>query len=269
VQAAGSASQTGRAQTRFRAFHNHNTELKELQPTWITPLVGTTPLLGQFVREEFVRQKVVGGYPVWNIGNGKGPSILTSSRTEADLAIPNYVVHGAAPGTDGVGDFCLTARYRIVSGNQHHGNFSLAAIASQTWTTGLAKNGAVAWTRGITVSGGKAFGRFAALSSLGTTIPATSGLSSLGRPVLWNTAFEAHVTPKLWAQVESNATFYSGGTHDGAKQNYLTPGVFLVPMRPWSEKSKSYCLLGVGMQIAASHYHASDHNLVIDTKIYF
>jgi hypothetical protein len=210
-----------------------------------------------------------GGDPVWNIGNGKGPGLLLSNRVGTDLAIPNYVVHGAAAGTDGVGDFSITTRYRLFSGNRQHGNYSVAAIANQSWSTGLAKNGAISWTRGITLAGGKAFGRFALLSSIGATIPASSGLATLGRPVAWNSAFEIHATSKLWAQLESNATFYNGGAHDGKKQNFMTPGVFLSPMRPWSEKSNTYFLLGVGMQIAATQYHASDHNLVIDTKIYF
>lgn len=257
------------AQSYFRSFHSHNADMKELQPTWMTPLVMTTPLLGQFVREEFVRAKMSGGDPVWNIGNGKGPSLIMSPRIEADLTVPNYVVHGVAAGTDGVGDFCFATRYRILSGNKLHGNFSISAVASQTWTTGLAQNGAVSWTRGITLAGGKVLGRFAVLSSIGAVLPAASGLSALGRPVAWNSALEMHVTPKFWAQVESNSTFYEGGAHDGKKQVFATPGFFLAPMRPWSEKSKSYFLIGVGMQIATSQYHASDHNLIVDTKIYF
>jgi hypothetical protein len=257
------------AQTFLSSFHNHNAEVKALQPTWVTPLVGTTPLLGQFVREQFVRQKMPGGDVVWNIGNNKGLSLILSRRVEADLSIPNYMVHGAAAGTDGVGDFCLTTRIRIASGNKERGDYSVSAVASQTWTTGLAKNGAAVWTRGITLAGGKAFGRLAALGSVGTTIPADSGLASLGRPVALNSAFEMHVTPKLWAQFETNTTVYNGGTHDGMKQNFVTPGVFLVPMRPWSAASKSYFLVGVGMQFATTRYHGSDHNLVVDTKIYF
>src|SRR5260370_22526744 len=55
------SSSLGNAQSYFRGFHNHNAELKEVQPTWVTPLVGTTPLLGRFVREEFVRHKMPGG----------------------------------------------------------------------------------------------------------------------------------------------------------------------------------------------------------------
>ena len=259
----------GNAQNYFRDFHNQNAELKAVQPTWITPLVGTTPLLGQFVREEFVRQRVVGGDSVWNIGNGKGLSLVFLKRVETDLSMPNYVVHGAAAGTDGLGDFCVTARVRIASGNRESGNYSVSAVASQTWTTGQAKNGAVAWTRGITMVGGKAFGRFAALGSVGATIPADSGLATMGRPVAVNSAFEMHVKPRLWAQVESNSTFYEGGTHDGKKQNFMTPGVFLVPLRPWSAKSKSYVLLGVGMQFATTHFHTTDHNLIVDSKIYF
>jgi len=264
-----SASEACRAQSLFHDFHNGNTEIKQVQPTWMTPLVMTTPLLGQFVRGEFVRQRMPGGDSQWNIGNGKGPSILLSNRVEVDMAIPNYVVHGANTGTDGVGDFCFTTRYRLFSGNQQHGNYIVTAVANQTWATGLAKNGAPSWTRGITLAGGKAFGRFAVLSTIGTTIPAASSLATLGRPVAFNTAFEMHVTPKLWAQVESDSTFFYGGTHDGKKQSYVTPGLFLAPMRPWDAQSKSYLLLGVGMQIATTQYHASDHNLVIDTKIYF
>ena len=256
------------AQSLIRGFHDRNAEVKALQPTWVTPLVGTTPLLGQFVREEFVRQKVAGGDSVWNIGNNKGLSLILSPRVETDLSVPNYVVHGEAPGADGVGDFCFTTRVRIASGNGG-GNYSVAAVMSQTWATGLEKNGAAAWTRGITMAGGKAFGRFAALGSVGATIPADAGLATMGRPVALNTAFEMHVKPRLWAQVESNSTFYNGGTHDGKIQTYMTPGVFLAPLRPWSGKSKSYVLLGVGMQFATTRYHASDHNLVVDTKVYF
>jgi len=256
-------------QSYFRDFHNHNAEMKALQPTMITPLVMPTPLLGQFVREEFVRQRVAGGDSVWNIGNGKGLSLLFLKRVETDLSIPNYAVHGAAAGTDGLGDFCVTARVRIASGNTDAGNYSISTVLSQTWTTGQAKNGAVAWTRGITMVGGKAFGRFAALGSVGATIPSDAGLATIGRPVAVNTAFEMHVKPILWGQMETNSTFYEGGTHDGMKQNFITPGVFLVPLRPWNAKSKSYVLLGVGMQFATTHYHSTDHNLIVDTKIYF
>ena len=263
------SSSLGNAQSGFRDFHDHNSEVKALQPTWVTPLVGTTPLLGQFVREEFVRQEMPAGKEVWNIGNNKGLSLILTPRIETDLSIPNYVVHGSAPGADGVGDFCFTTRYRIASGNRERGNYSIAAVVSQTWSTGLEKNGAVTWTRGIMMAGGKAFGRFAALGSVGATIPATSGLGTIGRPVSANSAFEMHMTPKVWAQVESNSTFYNGGSHDGKVQTYVTPGIFLVPLRPWNQRSKSYILVGVGMQFAATHYHASDHNLVVDTKIYF
>jgi len=253
----------------LHGFHDHNAQVKALQPTWVTPLVGTTPLLGQFVREEFVRQRLAGGESVWNIGNNKGLSLILSPRVETDLSVPNYVVHGAAPGADGVGDFCFTTRVRIASGNKERGNYSVAIVASQTWATGLEKNGAATWTRGITLAGGKAFGRFAALGSLGATIPADAGLAAMGRPVALNSAFEMHVKPRLWARLESNSTFYTGGTHDGKIQTYVTPGLFLVPLRPWSGKSKIYVLLGVGIQFATTHYHSSDHNLLVDTKIYF
>ena len=247
-----------KAQSYYGDFHNRNAELKSVQPTWVTPLVGTTALLGQFVREEFVRTKEPGGDSVWNIGNGKGLSLVPSLRMETDLSVPGYIVHGAAAGTDGIGDFCFTTRVRIASGNHEHGNYAVTAVLNQTWTTGISANGAVAPTTGITMAGGKAFGRFAAMGTVGATIPADSGLATMGRPVAVNSAFEMHVEPRLWAQVESNSTFYEGGTHDGMKQNFMTPGVFLVPLRPWSAKSKSYVLLGVGMQFATTHFHTTN-----------
>jgi hypothetical protein len=127
----------------------------------------------------------------------------------------------------------------------------------------------VASTRALTLAGGKAMGRFAALSTLGATFPASPGLASIGHPIAWNSALEMHATQKLWVQFEQDSTFYEGGTHDGKKQSFATPGVFVSPMRPWSAASKTYLLLGVGMQIATTHYHSTDHNLVVDTKIYF
>jgi hypothetical protein len=253
----------------FRDFHNHNTELKALQPNWVGPLVTTNPLISQNFREQFTRQRIPGGDSVWNIGNGKGPALILSSRVETDFAVPNYVVHGASSGTDGVGDFGLTTKYRIASGNRDHGNYIVSAVANQTWSTGLVKNGAISWTRSITLAGGKTLGNISVLSSLGAVIPATSGLASIGHPITWNSAFEIHVSPKLWAQLESNSTFYSGGTHDGKKQNFVTPGVLVSPLKPWGESSKSSLMFGAGMQFATTRYHATDHNLIVDTKFVF
>ena len=243
--------------------------MKKLQPSWVAPLVGTTPLMGQFMRQEFLRQRVVDGHSVWNFGNNKGPGLILSSRIETDLSVPNYVVHGSAPGTDGVGDFCFSTRFRIASANKDHGNYSIAVVASETWPTGVAQNGAASRTRGITLTGGKAFGKFAALGSVGATLPTAPGLASMGRPVGVNSALEMHVTPRLWAQLETNTTIYNGGTHDGKRQNFLTPGVAVVPLKILGAESKTYLLIGVGMQFATTRYHGSDHNLIVDTKFYF
>lgn len=263
------ASSPAKAQGFWSAFHERNLELRKVQPSWMAPLVGTTPLIGQYDREQFIRQRTPSGNSVWNIGNGKGIGFLIGNRMETDLAVPNYVVHGAEPGTDGVGDFCVTGKYRLLSGNREHGNYAVTLMGSQSWDTGQAKNGAVSSTRGFTLAGGKAWGRYAALSSMVVTLPASSGLATIGRPLAWNSAGEMHILPRLWAQLESNSTFYNGGSHDGKKQHYVTPGLFLSPLRPWKASSKSYLLLGVGMEFATTHYHGSDHNLVFDTKFYF
>ena len=75
----------------------------------------------------------------------------------------------------------------------------------------------------------------------------------------------------FWPEVESNATFFKGGSNDGKTQEFLTPGFILgkCALHPADPKARAGLAVGAGMQIAASHYHAYNHALVVTTRWIF
>ena len=80
-----------------------------------------------------------------------------------------------------------------------------------------------------TLAAGKGWGKFDVQATLGGTFPVNS-VNKLGRTVLSNTAFQYHALKQLWPEVEINSTFWMGGTNDGKKQTFVTPGVVLGPL---------------------------------------
>jgi len=252
--------------------YGHAAGMKALQPSsWQGGFVTSTITLTQNYRYEVNRQRLPAGNSVYNFGNGKGINYTVSKRVEFDTVLPNYVEHNDGKTADGFGDYSFTSKARLFSGNESHGNYMVSAMAQQTFSTGQAKNGAVSATRVYTLLGGKGFGSFNVQSTVGVTVPAAAGVASLGHPVAWNTMFQDRLLKKLWVNMESNTTFYNGGSHDGKKQSYLTPGVIAAGLRPrgWSETDHKSFTVGAGMQIATTHYRASDHNLIMDAKFAF
>jgi len=246
--------------------------MKSLQPsTWQGGFATTSITLSQNYRAEINRQRMPAGNSLYNFGNGKGLSYIVSKRVEFDTSVPNYIFHDDGKTVDGFGDYSFTSKVRLFSGNEEHGNYVLSAMTQQTISTGQAKNGAVSATRVYTLLGGKGYGPFNVQTTAGVTVPAAAGVATIGHPVAWNTMFQDRMMRKLWVNVESNTTFYNGGSHDGKKQSYVTPGVFAAGLRPpwWSETDHRSFIVGAGMQIATTHYRASDHNLILDAKFAF
>jgi hypothetical protein len=244
-------------------------DIKRDQPSWTSPLVTANPSLSQLLRTTVMRQRMPAGNSQWNIDNGKGLNLILTRHLETDISLPNYIFHNVANQIDGFGDEGITVKYRIASGGQTRGNYIFTALFGNTWSSGSAKNGSVASTQSYTLAGGKGIGHFNVQSAAGVTLP-DSNLTSLGRPVAWNTAFQYHVTKRFWAELEDNVTFYKGGSKDGYKQNYLTPVAVLTRVKraSWENTPRSFTF-SAGMQIATTHYHSSDHNLYLDAKAYF
>lgn len=72
----------------------------------------------------------------------------------------------------------------------------------------------------------KGLGRWDIQTTIGANLPAT-GASALGQMIVFNTAIDYKIRGKIWPMLEQNSTFWSGGTLDGKKEVFLTPGLVL------------------------------------------
>ncbi len=86
----------------------------------------------------------------------------------------------------------------------------------------------------------------------------------------WNTVAQYHLIKFLWPEIESNATFYHGGTNDGHVQNFVTPGLMLSNFKLQRDpRNRLGLIFGGGMQIATSQFHTYNHGLVLTSRLLF
>ena len=241
------------------------------QPAWAVPLVTTYTGLIQVVRVDFTRQIAPALTDTWNFDNSKGLNLVPWANTELVVDLPPYIEHNSTA-KDGFGDFSFLAKYRIASGNQQHGSYTLSAWVLTTIPTGSYKNGSTNASVQPNLGAGKGFGRFDVQTTLGATLPTgTPATTTSGRPVVWNTVAQYRIGRLFWPEIESNATFYKGGTNDGKTQEFITPGLIVgkCALRPSDPKSRPGLAFGAGMQIAASRFHAYNHELVLTARWIF
>ena len=254
------------AQTSWTARWLANvTATQSRQPHWITPLVLVTPRLEQEFRADFVRQLLPDNQQSWNYDNGKGLELIPQSHIEILINAPPYIQHSAPRTPDGISDVSFTMKYRILTANEQHGNYILTAFLGGTVPTGTYKNGSISSIVTPTLAGGKGWGRFDVESTLGGTLPIDS-TAKLGRTVVWNSVAQEHVGRLLWPELEVNSSFTLGGTNNGKKQTFLTPG--LVAGR-FPLHNRIGLTLGAGMQIATTRYHTYNHALVLTARLPF
>ena len=254
------------AQTSWTARWLANvTATQSRQPHWITPLVLVTPRLEQEFRADFVRQLLPDNQQSWNYDNGKGLELIPQSHIEILINAPPYIQHSAPRTPDGISDVSFTMKYRILTANEQHGNYILTAFLGGTVPTGTYKNGSISSIMTPTLAGGKGWGRFDVESTLGGTLPIDS-TAKLGRTVIWNSVAQEHFGRLLWPELEVNSSFTLGGTNNGKKQTFLTPG--LVAGR-FPLHNRIGLTLGAGMQIATTRYHTYNHALVLTARLPF
>jgi hypothetical protein len=242
--------------------------IQSKQPAWPPPLVTTYTGLFQVVRTDIVRQIAPARTDTWNFDNGKGVSFITPGNLEFDINLPPYIEHNTKA-VDGWGDFSFLAKYRIASGNAKHGTFNATVWALTTIPTGQAKNGSTNASVQPSLGLGKGFGHFDVQTAAGITLPTgTPAITTTGRPVAWSTAAQYKIGKIFWPELESNATFYRGGTNSGKMQEFITPGIVIgkCGLHPNDAKSRPGLAFGGGMQIATSHFHAYNHALVLTAR---
>lgn len=245
---------------------DHVTRIQNEEPHWISPLIMTTPRLEQKFREDVVRQSVPGGY-IWEYNNNaKGVEFVPLRPIAITLnVVPPYLQHDVPKAKDGFGDVNFMLKYRFVARNEAKGNYVVTAFLGASVPTGSHQNGSNSATLSPHLAGGKGWGRFNMESSLGGVLPVDS-VRTIGRSIVWNSVAQYHIGRYLWPEVESNATDYKGGPHDGKMQEFLTPGLLL---GRFPFHNRTGITLGLGMQMATSHYHAYNHAIVLSGRIPF
>jgi hypothetical protein len=131
--------------------------------------------------------------------------------------------------------------------------------------TGQYKNGSSSAVVTPTLAGGKGWGWFDVQSTLAGTFPVNS-VHELGRSIVSSTAFQAHTPGKLWPEIEINSTAWMGGTNDGKKQTFVTPGLVIGRFRIHHRMA---FVAGAGFQIATTHFHQYDHALILTFRMPF
>jgi hypothetical protein len=234
------------------------------QPHWVTPLVTVTPRLEQEFRTDILRQITPTHTDTWNYGNGKGLELIPARHIELLFNVPPYIQHNAKTAKDGFGDVTFLLKYRIVTGNEEHGNFIVTAFVGGSIPTGSYSNGSPDASVSPTIAVGKGIGKFDVQSTIGTTLP-TANSEKIGRPILWNTALQYKCNPHWWPEVEFNSTYFHAGPNDGKIQNFVTPGI----LGRFPLHKRIGVTAGAGIQIATSQFHTYDHALVFTARMPF
>jgi hypothetical protein len=252
----------------YGRFSARTSAIQSRQPAWAVPLVTTYTGLFQVARIDVLRQITPKHTDTWNFDNSKGVSFIPWNNTEFAIDLPAYIQHNSTV-KDGWGDMSFLGKYRIASGNEQHGAYTVSVFAVATVPTGNYKNGSTDASVAPAIGIGKGFGRFDVQSTLGATLPTGNpAIKSAGRPIALNNAAQFRVGKLFWPEIESNATFYKGGTNDGKIQEFVTPGLLVGKCKLHSEdpRSRPGLAVGAGMQIATSRFHSYNHGLVLTAR---
>ncbi len=250
----------------FSSWFSRVDKTQAEQPHWITPLATTTPRLEEEFRYDIFWQTNNKGVTAENYGGAKGLELIPSEHIEVILvAPPAYIVHNNPAVQDGFGDWGFLIKYRILASNEQHGNYILTAFLQTTFPTGQYKNGATDAIITPTISYGKGFGQFDVQGTFGVTLP-TGSEKILGRTYPWNNAFQYRLFRKFWPEVEMNYTYFQDGANNSKTQVFLTPGLVIGRLRLWKRVGFT---VGGGFQIAATHFHTTNHNGIFTVRFPF
>jgi hypothetical protein len=262
---AGAQIAGGRQGDFVQSWFSRSDKAKADQPHWMTPLVTVTPRLEQEFRSDFVVQRLASTHDLLNFGNGKGLELIPHEKMELLFNVPPYLQHNDPDLHDGFGDVSFAAKYRLLSANEEAEKYVVTVFLAGSVPTGSYSNGARGGVITPTIAGGKGWGKFDFQSTFGAGLP-TSHAATIGHPLALNSAFQYHVTAKLWPELEANATFWIGGKQDGKKQTFLTPGIIFGRFKIAGRVAMA---LGAGYQIAATHYHNYNHAPVFTVRFPF
>ena len=234
------------------------------QPHWAAPMFTVTPRLVQQFRYDMGWQ-LNNGFTNANYGLNKGLELVPVDRIELYVSAPPYITHTKPGLVDGIGDMTFLFKYRAAAGNPESGNYVVTAMLAATVPTGTFANGSTDASLMPTLALGKGWGNFDVQGTGGVTIP-TGDRKVLGTPVILNVTAQYHVLKYFWPEVEVNSTMWANGKNDGKKQAFLSPGLVVGKLHLWKRLGFAF---GGGVQIAATQFHAYEHNWVTSVRFPF
>lgn len=251
----------------YERMRSNNVQMKQVQPTWMGPLIQSDSRLGQGLKVSVSNSKFPPAQPTI-YGNNKGVSVIVDRRFQLDFDPPSFFRNHSSSMKDGFGNAGTQVKWRLKSGNAEHGNFALTAIMYHGFEPRAYQNQMLSSYYVTSIAAGKGVGRLALLTTVGGFLP-TAKIAAQGRAVEWNLTAQAHATEHLWFDVENNASFFHAGPDDGKVQNLMTPAAFyMVRRRDWKPEHAAL-VFDCGMQIATTSYHILNHNLVTEMRIMF
>jgi hypothetical protein len=235
------------------------------QPHFVAPIVTTHVMLVQQYRYDMSWQQDSPGHTVTsNYGVSRGLEIIPTTGFEIGVSPPNYVAHQSNQ-KDGIGDLAWQVKFRAFSAPEHKGDYFVGFFVGGSFPTGNRPNGTEHTILSPTFAAAKGLGSWDIQSTLGANLP-VSGTNTLGRTVVFNTAVNYRIKGKVWPMLEQNSMFWSGGSMDGRKQVFLTPGLILGSF-PLKERLR--IAIGGGFQTAVTPYHQYNHRWIFSVRFPF
>lgn len=234
-------------------------QARDGQPHFVSPIVTSHVMLVQQYRDD------IGWQPgSTNYGSSRGLEIIPTTRLEVGLFPPAYITHRSNI-ADGFGDFSYQLKYRISSAPEGKGDYFVGLFLGGSAPTSSSLNGNGHAILSPTLALGKGVGPWDIQSTIGGNLP-ISGVTQLGRAIVFNTAVDYRIKGKVWPMIEQNSTFWSGGGLDGKKQTFIAPGLVL---GSFPIEKRMRFTVGVGYQIAVTSFHQYNHRWILSLRFPF
>src|SRR6202035_1806223 len=193
--------------------------------------------------------------------------LVPFNPVEVTIGLPSWQTVNSKPAKNGWTDESFRIKYRLLAADEENGNYILSAFVGLTVPNGSDNTTSHHSAYNPTIAFGKGFGDFDVQGTLGASVPDNGGSrAGIGTPILSNTAFQYRLLKYLWAQVETNYTYWPNGNHEGLSQLFPTPGLAIgrIPIA-----GRAGLTVGAGCQIAVTDNPLYHRNVILSARLPF